>query len=108
LKPYVKCYLRPDATKSTKKKVQALFNGAYPIFTETVYFYINLSILKLFKENNLDNKMEYEITSNDLQNRILEVSVLNNKLNKEKIGSVEIKLFDINWNDDFIRWYDLR
>jgi hypothetical protein len=42
LKPYVKCYLRPDATKATKKKVQALFNGAYPIFTETVNFYCNI------------------------------------------------------------------
>jgi hypothetical protein len=52
--------------------------------------------------------MEYEISLSDLQNRILEVSVLNNKLNKEKIGSVEIKLFDINWNDDFIRWFELR
>jgi len=36
LKPYVKCYLRPDSNKATKKKVQALFNGANPIFTETV------------------------------------------------------------------------
>ena len=36
LKPYVKCYLRPDVNKLTKKKVQALFNGANPIFTETV------------------------------------------------------------------------
>jgi hypothetical protein len=28
--------LRPDLNKATKKKVQALFNGANPIFTETV------------------------------------------------------------------------
>lgn len=89
MKPYVKCYLRPDATKATKKKVQALFNGANPIFTET---------------------MEYDISLIDFKNRTLEISVLNNKLNnKEKIGSVEIILYDINWNNnEYIKWYDLR
>jgi hypothetical protein len=53
--------------------------------------------------------MEYDMPLNDLKNRILEVSVLNNKINiKERIGTVEIVLYDINWNEDYIRWYDLR
>ena len=53
--------------KVTKQKVQALFNGANPIFHEV---------------------MEYDIGLNDLKNRTLEVNVINNsKLqNKEKIG----------------------
>ncbi|RNA20110.1 phosphatidylinositol 4-phosphate 3-kinase C2 domain-containing subunit beta isoform X1 [Brachionus plicatilis] len=81
LKPYVKCYLRPDYTKSTKKKVQALFNGANPIFTET---------------------MEYDISLEELKKRTLELSVLNNRINiKEKIGSIEIKLADINWQNEY-------
>ena len=66
-----------------------MFNGANPIFTET---------------------MEYDISLIDFKNRTLEISVLNNKLNnKEKIGSVEIILYDINWNNnEYIKWYDLR
>ena len=52
--------------------------------------------------------MEYWMVLDDLKNRILEVSVLNNKINREKIGSVEIRLYDINWDNDYIRWYDLR
>jgi phosphatidylinositol-4-phosphate 3-kinase len=88
LKPYVKCYLRPDANKVTKQKVQALFNGANPIFHEI---------------------MEYDIYLNDLKNRTLEVNVVNYKIqSKEKIGSVEIRLFDINWDDEYVKWYDLR
>ena len=57
LRPYVKCYLRPDVNKVTKQKVQALFNGANPIFHEV---------------------MEYDIGLNDLKNRTLEVNVINN------------------------------
>lgn len=89
IKPYVKCYLRPDVNKVTKQKVQALFNGANPIFHEV---------------------MEYDIGLNDLRNRTLEVSVINNsKLqNKEKIGTVEIRLYDINWDNEYVKWYDLR
>lgn len=88
LKPYVKCYLRPDYTKSTKKKVQALFNGANPIFTET---------------------MEYDIGLDELKKRTLELSVLNNRINfKEKIGSIEIKLADIDWLSEYVSWYFLR
>lgn len=53
--------------------------------------------------------MEYDILLNDLKNRILEVSVLNNKINnKERIGVVEIRLFDIDWSSEYIKWYDLR
>jgi hypothetical protein len=53
--------------------------------------------------------MEYDISLNELKNRILEVSVLNYKINiKERIGSVEIRLFDLNWDNEFIKWYDLR
>ncbi len=89
LKPYVKCYLRPDSTKATKKKVQALFNGANPIFTET---------------------MEYDISLIDFKNRTLEVSVVNNNtVKKEKIGSVEIKLYDLDFKrGEYIKWYELR
>lgn len=79
--------MRPDYTKSTKKKVQALFNGANPIFTET---------------------MEYGISLEELKKRTLELTVLNNRLNsKEKIGSIEIKLSDINWQSEFVSWYFL-
>lgn len=79
--------MRPDYTKSTKKKVQALFNGANPIFTET---------------------MEYGISLDELKKRTLELTVLNNRLNaKEKIGSIEIKLSDINWQSEFVNWYFL-
>ena len=89
LRPYVKCYLRPDVNKVTKQKAQALFNGANPIFHEV---------------------MEYDIGLNDLKNRTLEVNVINNsKLqNKEKIGCVEIRLYDINWDNVYVKWYDLR
>jgi len=89
LKPYVKCYLRPDSTKATKKKVQALFNGANPIFTET---------------------MEYDISLIDFKNRTLEISVVNNNtVKKEKIGSVEIKLYDLDFKKgEYIKWYELR
>lgn len=54
--------------------------------------------------------MEYEIGLNELRNRTLEISVINNKLNnKEKIGSVEIRLFDLDWSQgEFIKWFDLR
>ena len=89
IKPYIKCYLRPDVNKVTKQKVQALFNGANPIFHEV---------------------MEYDISLADLRNRTLEVNVINNsKLqNKEKIGAVEIRLYDINWDNEYVKWYDLR
>lgn len=53
--------------------------------------------------------MEYGITLNELKNRILEISVNDNKLASEKIGSVEIKLADIPWeNGEFLKWYDLK
>ncbi len=84
----MKCYLRPDADKITKKKVQALYNGANPIFTET---------------------MEYDMPLNELKRRTLELTVLNNKINhKERIGSVEIQLNDMNWDNDHARWFDLK
>ena len=53
--------------------------------------------------------MEYDINLIDFKNRTLEISVLNNKLNsKEKIGSVEIRLFDLDWNNnDYVKWYYL-
>ena len=53
--------------------------------------------------------MEYDINLTDLKKRTLEISVINNKLNnKEKIGSVEIRLYDIEWNNnEYIKWYDL-
>ena len=54
--------------------------------------------------------MEYDIGLIDFRNRTLEISVINKKINnKEKIGSVEIRLYDIEWtNNEWIRWYDLR
>ena len=54
-------------------------------------------------------QMEYDISLIDLKKRTLEISVINNKLNnKEKIGSVEIRLYDIEWNNnEYIKWYDL-
>lgn len=110
LKPYVKCYLRPDVHKLTKKKVQALFNGANPIFTETVIknFVFFLFLTKLISL--IFIKMEYDISLIDIKNRTLEISVINNKLNnKERIGSVEIRLYDIDWNNnEYVKWYDLR
>jgi|688.fasta_scaffold537496_1 hypothetical protein len=52
--------------------------------------------------------MEYDISLNDLKTRTLEISVIDNKLGKDKIGSVEIKLSDIKLEqDEFINWYDL-
>jgi phosphatidylinositol-4-phosphate 3-kinase len=86
----VKCYLRPDSTKATKKKTQALFNGSNPIFTET---------------------MEYDISLMDFKNRTLEISVINNVSigSKEKIGSVEIRLYDFDFKaGEYVKWYDLR
>ncbi len=88
LKPYVKCYLKPDADKITKRKVQALFNGANPIFTET---------------------MEYRIGLDQLKKRTLEITVLNSKLNiKERIGSVELRLDQFNWSYEHMKWLDLK
>ena len=54
--------------------------------------------------------MEYDMGLQELRNRTLEISVINNKLNaKEKIGSVEIRLFDLDWaQTEFIKWFDLR
>ena len=44
----------------------------------------------------------------DLKTRILEISVIDNKLGKDKIGSVEIKLNDIRLEQgEFLNWYDL-
>jgi hypothetical protein len=54
--------------------------------------------------------MEYDISLIDFKKRTLEISVINKKINnKEKIGSVEIRLYDIEWsNNEYIKWYDLR
>jgi hypothetical protein len=54
--------------------------------------------------------MEYDITLTDLKNRILEIIVNNNKTFVERIGSVEIRLFNINWNsnEEYEKWFDLR
>lgn len=84
----MKCYLRPDSTKATKKKVQALFNGANPIFTEM---------------------MEYDLNLIDFRSRTLEITVLNNSnIIKERIGSVHINLAELDFrHGDYIRWYDL-
>jgi hypothetical protein len=88
LRPYVKCYLKPDAGKITKKKVQALYNGANPIFTET---------------------MEYDMSLTELKRRTLELTVLNNKINhKDRIGSVEINLSQMTWDSEHPKWYDLK
>lgn len=52
--------------------------------------------------------MEYSISLHDLKTRILEVNVIDNKLGKDKIGSVEIKLTDIQLEQgEFLNWYDL-
>jgi hypothetical protein len=52
--------------------------------------------------------MEYCISLSELKNRILEISVIDNKLGKEKIGSIEIKLSDIQLEQgEFLNWYDL-
>ena len=103
--------MRPDFTKVTKQKVQALYNGANPIFTETVRFLNQQSPPSLARSKRTATfQMEYDIHLNDLRNRTLEISVLNNKLNnKDRIGAVEIRLYDINWNQgEFIKWFDLR
>ncbi len=54
--------------------------------------------------------MEYDISLIDFKKRTLEISVINKKINnKEKIGSIEIRLYDIEWsNNEYIKWYDLR
>ena len=54
--------------------------------------------------------MEYDIVLGELKNRTLEISVINNKLNnKEKLGAVEIRLYDLDWSQgEFIKWFDLR
>ena len=54
--------------------------------------------------------MKYDISLIDFKKRTLEISVINKKINnKEKIGSVEIRLYDIEWsNNEYIKWYDLR
>ena len=64
----------------------------------------------LFYFNLLFNQMEYDTGLIDLKNRTLEISVLNKKLNgNEKLGSVEIRLYDIMWNNnELITWYNLR
>ena len=53
--------------------------------------------------------MEYCISLHELKTRTLEISVIDNKLGKDKIGSVEIKLSDIQnlEQGEFINWYDL-
>lgn len=69
--------------------MQALFNGSNPIFTET---------------------MEYDISLIDFKNRTLEVSVINNNnIKNEKIGSVEIRLYDLDFKGgEYVKWYELR
>ncbi len=54
--------------------------------------------------------MEYDISLIDFKNRTLEVSVVNNNtVKKEKIGSVEIKLYDLDFKrGEYIKWYELR
>ena len=63
------------------------------------------------RKNLFQLKMEYDISLIDFKNRTLEISVVNSsKLNnKEKIGTVEIRLYDLDFNGgEFIKWYDLR
>ena len=55
--------------------------------------------------------MEYDISLMDFKNRTLEISVINNVSigSKEKIGSVEIRLYDFDFKaGEYVKWYDLR
>ncbi|UJR21159.1 hypothetical protein I4U23_024258 [Adineta vaga] len=86
-RPYCKCYLFPDESKSTKRK-GTIMNSRNPIFNET---------------------FTYEMDLTEIQKRVLRVSVWNSTLNMTKyvLGEVNIVLSQIDWSKENASNYTL-
>ncbi|CAF2498600.1 unnamed protein product [Rotaria sp. Silwood2] len=84
--PYCKCYLFPDASKSTKRKGKTIINTRNPIFNDT---------------------FTYEMDLAEIQKRLLRVSVWNNVLTvgNHVLGEVDIVLSQIDWSKENARDY---
>ncbi|CAF4350670.1 unnamed protein product [Rotaria sp. Silwood2] len=84
-KPYCKCYLFPDESKSTKQKGK-IANSRNPIFNDT---------------------FTYEMDLAEIRKRVLHVGVWNHVLNvgNHVLGTVDIQLSDIDWSKENARDY---
>ncbi|CAF0721214.1 unnamed protein product [Didymodactylos carnosus] len=84
--PYCKCYLFPDADKSTKRKGKIVLGSKNPTFNDM---------------------FTYEMPLHEIQRRVLRVSVWNSGLlpTNDNLGEVDIVLSKIDWSKENARDY---
>ncbi|XP_065908463.1 uncharacterized protein [Dysidea avara] len=85
--PYVKTYLLPDQSKSTKKKT-SVKKGVDPIFNETI---------------------KYPIKRQELSKHTLKVGVWHNDFWRHNLflGEVTLPLDKVDWSNPSDKWYEL-
>ncbi|KAK3105614.1 hypothetical protein FSP39_001841 [Pinctada imbricata] len=89
--PYIKMYLLPDKSSSSKRKTQVKKDNLNPVFDET---------------------FEYPVPQKELPNRDLEVTVKNDtgffSGNKKDMGMVVIDLSKLDVTKAVTEWFDLK
>ncbi|XP_037934157.1 phosphatidylinositol 4-phosphate 3-kinase C2 domain-containing subunit beta [Teleopsis dalmanni] len=85
---YVKCYLKPDPTKATKRKTKVVRKTCVPSFMET---------------------LEYRMPLTYIKNRILHVTVWSHDTLQENelLGGFQIDLSKYDLNKELIDWFRL-
>ncbi|XP_017493331.1 PREDICTED: phosphatidylinositol 4-phosphate 3-kinase C2 domain-containing subunit beta-like [Rhagoletis zephyria] len=85
---YVKCYLKPDTTKVTKRKTKVVRKTCVPSFMET---------------------LEYRMPLEHIQNRLLHVTVWSHDTLQENelLGGFQIDLSKYDLRKELIDWFRL-
>ncbi|RZB62205.1 phosphatidylinositol 4-phosphate 3-kinase C2 domain-containing subunit alpha, partial [Asbolus verrucosus] len=102
---YVKVYLRPDNTKTTKRKTKVVKKNCHPSFVEMV------TEPGSFRERFFTDlfQLEYRMALDIIQERNLQATVWNNDPLQENefLGGVELQLSNFNLTKETIEWYPL-
>lgn len=110
---YVKAYLKPDSTKSTKRKTKVVRKNCFPSFMETVSQSLFSITQPLNNTNSLSFKyfpqLEYRMPLEHIQNRILQVTVWSHDSLQENefLGGVELNLSELDLREEFVKWFPL-
>jgi len=89
--PYIKMYLLPDKSSSSKRKTKVQDNNLNPVFDET---------------------FEYEVEKDELKQRSLELSVKNDtgmfSKTKEKMGKILVDMASLDTGRATTQWFDVQ
>lgn len=105
---YVKVYLLPDQTKTTKRKTKVVKRNCYPSFMEMVRL-INYDLFVYLLLNLFKFQLEYRMQLDIILERTLRATVWNHDPLQENefLGGVDLTLRNLDLSKEISEWYPL-